>query len=77
MKMIPEFELILTENPAVTNMSYCMLYSYRVELSQEPIFGTVENEDSEKRNQLVGQFYKRYSNTLDFTHWNSEHNGNK
>lgn len=72
--MIPEFELILSERQDRTSVSYCMLYSFAVDMKDEPVFRTIESDSSGKRNQLTGQFIRRYSNTLDFTHWNPFNN---
>lgn len=73
--MIPEFEAILVERQERTSVSYCMLYSFHVDQQDEPVCRTVENDGSEKRNQLTGQFSRRYSNTLDFTHWSRMDDG--
>ena len=75
MKPIPEFETILSKKVDVTSASYCMLYSFHVDLKNEPVNRTVENDGSQKRNQLVGQFNRRYSNTLNFSHWSQANDG--
>lgn len=71
--MIPEFAELLDGHVEKTHVSYCMIYSILVDRSDIPQHRTIDRNDSQKRNEIVGQFAKRYSNTLDFTHW-ARHN---
>ena len=69
--MIPEFESLLSGSTEETSISYCMLFSFMVNPNEDPIVRTTESDDTARRNQVIGQFAKRHSNSLDFTQWST------